>query len=170
MTHQMSSWITVLYTVSVADCYNAMHWCSICTLTWTNMGHVQLLFGTLSGIHFLACDSNISNVVRPKGRISFWLSCPCLVLLPFGILEYSWIACSQFLETLEVRSNPGGISRCPDLQVAAVICLTCLQSCDMCKKEHKYRWQIPQLHDCWFQVGNCKTHLTQPHPPHPTTM
>lgn len=106
-----------------------MHWCSICTLTWTNMGHDQLLFGTLSGIHFLACDSHISNVVRPKGRISFWLSCPCLVLLPFGILEYSWIACSQFLETLEVRSNPGGISRCPDLQVAAVICLTCLQSC-----------------------------------------
>ena len=31
----------------------------------------------------------------------------------------------------------------------------------MCKKEHKNRWQIPQLHDCWFQVGNCKTHLTQ---------
>lgn len=39
----------------------------------------------------------------------------------------------------------------------------------MCKKEHKNRWQIPQLHDCWFQVGNCKTHLTQPHPPPPTS-
>ena len=87
--------------------------CSTCTLTWTDVvvleGHDQLLFGILSGIHFLACDlhiSDISNIVRPKlySFLALWCgSCPCFV----------------FLSYFEVLVNR------VDLQVAAVICLIC---------------------------------------------